>query len=322
MNDPLLVLRPSSYWVHVLDFIKIDHGAISEFAQTISPSDLPSDPGVRFFYDGWTTEEKIALLLIFNSINFSFWPDHGQNRWTVQDQNGKTLDGSTAASWCLETAAKTGFFDPLNFTFFEHISEEDLAAIFHHEKVENEIPMLRERAVCLNELGQRLRIQNCGDIRSLLGSWNRNAVNAVQYLINSVPNFNDVPFFKRAQLAVSMIHRVLLKERPHEAFEDIGALTAFADYRLPQVLRGMGVLVYWEGFADVVDREMEIAPGTLMEFCIRGATVWAAEYLRQELENRWELPVTAAQVDTFLWYKARELKDSLGPHHRTRTTAY
>ena len=58
------------------------------------------------------------------------------------------------------------------------------------------------------------------------------------------------------------------------------------------------------------------------EVCIRAATVWGVEYLRQELEERFGSPITAAQVDFFLWLKARELKDSMRPHHRTRTIAY
>jgi len=40
------------------------------------------------------------------------------------------------------------------------------------------------------------------------------------------------------------------------------------------------------------------------------------------LEKTLGQPITATQVDYVLWRKARELKDSMRPHHRTRTTAY
>ena len=168
-----------------------------------------------------------------------------------------------------------------------------------------------------------------GSLGVLLAATGLSAAGLVRYLASRVPNFNDtagtgprsVSFYKRAQLAASMVHRILVEEH-RGGFADIGILTAFADYRVPQILRELGILVYDHELAKTVDGEDALPPESMGEICIRAATVWGVEYLRQELEERFGSPITAAQVDYFLWLKARELKDSMRPHHRTRTIAY
>ena len=273
-------------------------------------------------------EEQIAMALIFNAVNFSFWPDRGETRWTVRGPEGKVLDGSTAASFCLENAVRQGRIDPFFFSDFCRMDKDDLAQIFRGEG-DSEIPLLAERLTCLDELGRGVPIQREGSVEVLLAVAGSSAAGLVRYLASRVPNFNDtvgtsprsVSFYKRAQLAASMVHGILVAER-REGFADISILTAFADYRVPQILRELGILVYDHELAKTVDGEDALPPESMGEICIRAATVWGVEYLRQELEERFGSPITAAQVDYFLWLKARELKDSMRPHHRTRTIAY
>ncbi len=310
--------------------VSIDPTGIHEFVQKISPQALTNTQGVPFFFNGWTVEEKIAIILIFNAINFSFWPDWGKPRWTVREDHGKVLDGSTAAFWCLENAFRQGTVDHLYFPILGRLSKDYLRQVFRGQGG-NEIPLLDERLQCLHELGKSIPIRDPQSVREILEDWEGSAVEAVNFLISRVPNFNDtadlgegyqVPFHKRVQLAASMINRVLVEGKFPWTFRDVSALTAFADYRLPQVLREMGILVYQENLSEMVNGEEEIPSQSMAEICIRSATIWAVEYIRRQLEEDLKTSVTAAQVDNLLWHRARELKDSMRPHHRTRTICY
>ena len=327
MIDPLWVLSSTKPLLKA-GIVAIDHTTVAEIAKTISPEKVAQTAKPRFFFEGWTWEEQVAMALIFNAVNFSFWPSRGETRWTVRGPEGKILDGSTAASFCLENAVRQGRIDPFFFSDFCRMDKEDLAQIFQGEG-DSEIPLLAERLTCLDELGRGVPIQREGSVEALLAVTGSSATGLVRYLTSRVPNFNDivgkspreVSFYKRAQLAASMIHRILVENR-RGGFADIGILTAFADYRVPQILRELGILVYDHELAETIDGERDLPPESMGEVCIRAATVWGVEYLRQELEERFGSPITAAQVDFFLWLKARELKDSMRPHHRTRTIAY
>ena len=53
------------------------------------------------------------------------------------------------------------------------------------------------------------------------------------------------------------------------AFDDMGELTMFADYRVPQLLRDAGVMVYSEHLATIVDKGIELLAGSEEETQIR-----------------------------------------------------
>ncbi|MGD8370496.1 MAG: queuosine salvage family protein, partial [Syntrophobacterales bacterium] len=97
--------------------------------------------------------------------------------------------------------------------------------------------------------------------------------------------------------------------------------TAFADYKLPQVLRHLEIIRYESKLAAQIQRLARILPGSAEEVEIRAATIWAVELLRQELERRGQ-KVNSAQLDSWLWHLGQnDLYRSL-PYHRTRTIFY
>ena len=73
----------------------------------------------------------------------------------------------------------------------------------------------------------------------------------------------------------------------YEAFEGRGLgdlhrteeLTVFVDYKLPQVLRRLGVLRYAPHLADQIDRLEPLEADSREEIEIRAATVWAGELM-------------------------------------------
>ncbi|KAJ8524230.1 hypothetical protein ON010_g16888 [Phytophthora cinnamomi] len=93
------------------------------------------------------------------------------------------------------------------------------------------------------------------------------------------------------------------------SFHDIGKLTMFADYRVPQVLRPEGVMVYSEELSKMVDSKTEIPAGSevrklsalySMELEIRAATIQAVEMIHQHMASRgYQLEVI--ELDWLLW---------------------
>lgn len=135
-------------------------------------------------------------------------------------------------------------------------------------------------------------------------------------------------FYKRAQIFAADVwaaygRRVCTPEDPAPfAFHDVERLTMFPDYRVPQILVGRGVLVYAPALAAAVDARQEVASGSAEEVEIRAATVQAVEGLREALAAAGRPGVKSVVLDWLLWQEGERLKDSLPPHHRTRTVFY
>lgn len=124
------------------------------------------------------------------------------------------------------------------------------------------------------------------------------------------------------------------------AFHDIDALTMFADYRVPVVLRhSLGVLRYSPALEAAVDAKQELAAGCEEELEIRAATVEAVARLQAALARRFGgshnnttsshslLPggrpaPLAIQLDWWLWGLGEKARETDPPHHRTRTIYY
>lgn len=54
---------------------------------------------------------------------------------------------------------------------------------------------------------------------------------------------------------------------------------------------------------------------------IRAATIWSAEYLKEQLQKKLAF-VTSAHIDGLLWLKSQDKSKDEKPYHRTLTTAY
>mmetsp|Transcript_59002 Transcript_59002/g.138891 ORF Transcript_59002/g.138891 Transcript_59002/m.138891 type:complete len:102 (-) Transcript_59002:18-323(-) len=98
-------------------------------------------------------------------------------------------------------------------------------------------------------------------------------------------------------------------------------LTTFPDYRVPQLLRAIGVLEYTKDLADRIDHLVEIEPGSREEVEIRAFTVQAVEAIKVALAklgvNR-----SSVEIDWDLWQRGEEQRQELLPHHRTLTIFY
>lgn len=135
-----------------------------------------------------------------------------------------------------------------------------------------------------------------------------------------------VDFYKRAQILVGDLWAAYGKNSAISSscvysFPDIGELTMFADYRVPQILRHYGILTYVDELSKRIDSYEEIPSGCEEEIEIRATTVVAVEKLKKYLDNR-GVKIMTIEVDWLLWQQGETVKDSIKPHHRTKTVFY
>jgi hypothetical protein len=83
----------------------------------------------------------------------------------------------------------------------------------------------------------------------------------------------------------------------------------------------LGVLEYTTALAEKVDARTEIAHNSLEEVEIRASTIWAVEFIKEEVKKR--SPQTLSfEVNDHLWLATQEKFVGDKPYHRARTTAY
>jgi hypothetical protein len=213
---------------------------------------------------------------------------------------------------------------PLDPAALAEMTEADLADILAGEGT---IPLLAERAANLRELGAGLRDHWGGSVALFIEAAGGSAPRLARLLARDFASFDDVAtyagrevrFYKRAQIAVADLWGAL-GGQGLGAFRDLEHLTAFADYKVPQVLRRLGILVYDAHLAGLVDSRAELPPGSAEEVEIRAATIWGVEELRRALAAAGR-SVRAFEIDWYLWEEGQRVRDDR-PYHRTRTIYY
>ena len=158
----------------------------------------------------------------------------------------------------------------------------------------------------------------------------------VQLLLAHVPGFRDtsiyqgklVHLYKRAQILVGDLWAAYGKQDVPGSegksvfyFEDIACLTMFADYRVPQILREVGIIEYSDELSSAIDNLQEIPVGSEAEVEIRACTVIAVKQLQQSLAAK-GVNLLVIELDWLLWQKGEALRKKIRPHHKTLTIYY
>ena len=319
LEEPMILHTIAPVIPH-LRYVTIDEAQLREVCAHIAPATLRLPTWDDDVFISHPPEARAAQLLLFNSVNFSYW---GDPQWTIEF-HGRSLDGAWGMLGALARAVDEGFpiFDG---AYLAPIPASDARHILRGNV---EIPMFLERLSILREVGRVLVAQFGGDFGGLLRAAGNDAIALVRLLVARFPSFNDVAmldghtvaFYKRAQLAAAMLYEAFGGKGPGD-LRRVEQLTVFADYKLPQVLRRLGILHYAPHLADRVDRRELLEAGSREEIEIRAATVWAGELMRQALVTRFP-QVIALHVDYWLWREGQYQGPDVRPYHRTRTIYY
>ncbi len=323
MQNPV---RASSQFIvaHAKD-VTLNHPRIRALAHEWSKQGfiVPSWPRSLHFH---SRDERSMLdyLFILDALNFCFWqpPRSGKERWTIR-YKGKEYNGYFALSLALkkffETSPKKSSIASLARMRFEDFTK----MLGGREK----LLLLRTRSRILQKVSQVLVSRYHSDTQEFIHKANGSCSTLVRMIASELPSFDDtatyrgrnVYFWKRAQILVVDIYGALAGKGIGN-IHGLEYLTAFADYKVPQILREFGILEYSPKLAHTVDQRNLIPAGSSKEVEIRAATIQAVELLHKALAQ-YGMKLLPYQIDWFLWEKSRKLKNPR-PYHLTKTVFY
>jgi len=320
INPPADVRRTTAEVVRRARGVRIVQDAVALVAAR-HPLDSPHwtarAPGGLLDVD-W--HSRLAIAFAFNAISFCYW---GEPRW-----RGVRADQSSDGSWGMLLALRAALDhdpDALLPARLAQLEEEGFRRLVGEP---GGLPLIPERIAILRSLGEAIMTSFAGDYSQLVERAGGDAIKMLNLVLALGRAFADsatyggleVFFYKRAQLLVADLGEIVARRtsqrlgREHE-------LTGCADYKVPQVLRELGVLEYAPDLALIVDSREEMEPGCPEEVEIRAATIQSIEALASQA-RRTGRDVSPMMVNDCLWLMGQEASALFRPYHRVRSSAY
>lgn len=310
------VLETSKFVVSNAKHVKINYDKANELIDELSKFDnvhyLTKVPyGV---YD-MSTRDIINFLLIYDSIDFSFW---GNPKWTI-NVNGKDLDGGIALLHCI-----FNMFDGRDslevYKQLENMTLEDFKEIL---KGNIDIPLLEERYKIVSSIAEIVNKKMNGSFYDYIKDMNTDQ-EIFKTILNNFSGFEDtrtykgqtVYFYKLAQLLTSDILHVIENKEQKEV--DYSNLLGCADYKIPQVMQGFGILEYDTKLSSLLETKTEIEENSEYEVEIRASMIVVINYIWEQIDKS----IDRIDINDFIWSKGQDKTKKYKPYHLTRTKSY
>lgn len=295
--------------------VRIDRQALAAWAGTRDPASFPAPTAPPELVFEGDREACANLCLLQNCLNFCFWSDQP---WVVEFRGQRWTRTYAMFASILRAVEKDASW--LSARRWMRATEREAGELLRGD---GRIPLPAERHRVLNETGAILQEQFDGRMAGVVEQAGGSARKVAYELAERFPSFRDVAthdcrqvaFLKRAQICAADIHRAWQRIGP-AGLEAMEALTAFADYRLPQYLRHVGILELDAAFEARIERKEEIPAGSIEEVELRAAAIVAVELIRREYDD-----VPAWKIDFHLWKHSHDYEVRL-KHHRTRSVYY
>jgi hypothetical protein len=282
------------------DRVRENAAAIAEGARNVSieldqlgqiePGPPPVLDPEKHYLEG-SREDVAAYLLTLDAINFG-------SGWFPTLRKRPGCSGYYTVSWALADRFREN--GPWSNEQLRTLDADELADVLGQERGHE---LVRLYASALHHLGEWLGDRNALDV---IGA----SAEALAEALREMPFFDDLGFWKRAQITANDFHLAGIAE-----FDDIDRLTIFADNLVPHVLRVDGVLRYSDELAAKIDAGELLEPGE-EEREIRGCAVHACELIAKELG------IPPRDLDVMLWNRGQGERYKSRPRHRTRTVYY
>jgi Potential Queuosine, Q, salvage protein family len=271
-------------------WVRIDETALAE------PGGIAGlDPELHFL-DG-TPEEVARYILVLDAVNFG-------SGWFTSLRLPPGQSGTEALTRRLTEHAR-GRGGTWTAAELRDLRTAELAAVLDQDPGH---PLVELYAEALHQLGRWLGERRVLDVIAEAGG---SAQRFAGMLATGMPFFDDVGFYKRAQITANDLALAGVAR-----FADIDRLTIFADNLVPHVLRHDGVLRYSPELAAHVDAGRLLPAGGGMEREIRACAVHACELLAARFG------VPPRTLDNWLWNRGERTAAAERPAHRTRTVFY
>lgn len=307
------VLETSKYVVEHSKHITIDYKNIDSLIEELKEFDnVHYLSKVSYPLYDMNIKDFINFLLIYDSIDFSFW---GNPKW--ENKNG--LDGGIGL---LDTLYNL-FKDQDSCDVIRYLSNISLDEFKNIFKGNVEIPLLIERYNIVKDISNVLISNMNGDfyneikdIRSDIELFNIILTNFESFVDTRTYNGIEVHFYKLAQLLTSdILHVYELKMGYKVNYEN---LVGCADYKIPQVLESLGILRYDDELISIIENKIEIEENSQYEIEIRSSMLIVIDYIYRAIDKK----VSRIDINDFIWSKGQDKTSLTKPYHLTRTTSY
>jgi hypothetical protein len=275
-----------------------------EVLRTLKPSEKPFSlmgAGLKGRAVGEKLEHAVAYILVLNALNWMFWDRSADGKKTFTRY---AFEGEVGAVGMRKAFTRGWGDDTSPATLIAALEEEGVTGIFGDIPA----PLLREQCL-IDVLGSNLDKAVYAICEAAVNRQQLTFKEAVLVQELFPVSYRDV-YLKRAQLALAEVAGHLAESGTSVELD----VTAFADYQVPRVLRGIGVIEYSDSLAARIERQELIAEGSREERAIRGATIIACKEMAQ-----W-LGTSDAAIDNYLWTKRNAVGNT--PFHLTVTTDY
>lgn len=291
--------------------VNINYNILDEFISKINCNDLKhwlSSNPYNLLELG--IEKIINLLLIYESIDYSFW---GNPKWTIETDEG-LKDGADALLYVMIKYVREN-----NNTDFSKLTFEEFSNLL---KGNVEIPLIKERYNTIVDIFNIINSKMNGnfyrfiyDIKTDVELMCIIVNNFNQYIDERIYNGKTIYFYKLAQLLTSDI--LHLRETLENISVDYSHLIGCADYKIPQTLRAIGIIEYDTELSSIVDNKTEIEISSSFEVEIRASQLVVIDYIKEKMKN-----VNSIDINDFLFVYSKNVKDIAKPYHLCRNTNY
>jgi hypothetical protein len=246
----------------------------SSAAADISPSPAAAD-----------IEQQRLLVLALDTINFgSGWHD------VVTKRPGLSGARSMAAS-LIDFANNTG---GLTAHVMTELEVDSCVQIFGQDATNTEaVELVSHFSRALNQLGAFVNTHESAT--AIIDSADRSAVQFAE-ILSTMELFNDVGYYKRAQIAAADLARESLA-----SFDDLADLTAFADNLVPHVLAVDGVITLQSSLRNRISKGELLVPRGRAEAELRAVAVQVVELMCLHRPD-----LRAMDIDRILWERGGE----------------
>lgn len=313
MNYLEEIINSCEYVVQESKHVKIKEEAIVDFVNYYSmekqPHWLSSNP---FGLLDYPISDIVNFLIILGSIDCSFW---GEPKWTLLTKENTKVDGAFALIYALlQIRKEKGHLD------FEQISFEEFKNFFTGNI---EIPLLKKRYQVIQEVSHIINTTMNGNFYEYTKDITKD-IDLLNLIIENFPSFEDIRtyngktiyFYKLAQLVVSDILHI--RELKENIKVDYSHLVGCADYKIPQILRGLGILEYDLELEKLVDNLQELEENSIYEVEIRASMIIALKKIKEKLP----IDLSLIDLNDIIWSMGKDKTKSFKPYHRTRTLSY
>ena len=311
------ILDSIKYVVDNSNYVVINRNNIDNVISLLKES--KREPWLNSDYldlENFSQEQILFYLILCESLNFCYWDS--DIKWKIEYKD-EWYSGSFGLFYAISKAIKNGY-NLLNIEYLENITIEELDEIF---KGTTSIPLLKERFEIIKQL-----VSEYKQISNITQSMSANSdIELLNNIVNHFSNFRDISlykgreiyFFKRAILLVGDL--ILNISSISKSVKNDDNMTGCADYKIPQVLRHLGILEYSDDLTTLIDERQEIQHDSEMEVEIRANMLYAIELIKEKLHQN-GIDMNSVQIDNALWLlsKNKEFKDK--PHHLTKTIYY